>query len=254
MNNLPTYILMPSRRHERKEMYVQYGPEFHLRPVFQFGAVPLIVPSMTEALPHLDHFLDMGAGLLLFEGKDVHPDRYGPTDQSREYVRSSDVNRDAVEFYLAEAAFKRGMPVFGICRGSHLMNIVSGGDMWTDVHADRPEKSINHIDYENYHSYRHQVDIEPGTWLADLYDGAMQIPASSYHHQAVKTLAERFEPMAYCVDGVLEAFRDPSARFAVGVQFHPERMQGEHDGHTRIYEEFITAAHAYKQEKLTIGV
>ncbi len=255
-NNTPTFILLPSRRHERKEMYVQYGPEFHMRSLFQFGAVPLIVPSMPEVMPQLDYFLNMGAGLLLFEGKDIHPDRYQPSKQSRDYVRSTDVNRDAVEFYLTEAAFERDMPVLGICRGSHLMNIASGGDMWTDVHADRPDKSINHIDYENYHSYRHNIVIEPNTWLAEVYGdkSGLELPASSYHHQAVKTLANRFEPMAYCVDGVLEAFRDPSVPYAVGLQYHPERMQGEHEGHTRVYEAFVSAAHEYKQQRLTVGV
>lgn len=250
----PTYILLATRRHERKEMYVQYAAEFHMQVLFQYGVVPLIVPSMAEIEPSLDHFVEMASGLLIVEGKDVHPDRYNPPIESRDYVRSNDVNRDKVEFALTEAAYARNLPILGICRGGHIMNIAAGGDLWTDVHADRPDKSINHIDYENYHGYRHTIRIEPDTWLSETYQHTRELPVNSYHHQAVKTLAQRFEPMAYCTDGVLEAFRDPAARFAVGLQFHPERMQGEHAGHSRVYQEFVEAAKAYNREASRLRV
>ena len=56
---------------------------------------------------------------------------------------------------------------------------------------------------------------------------------NSYHHQGVKRLAERFVPMAFSPDGLVEGFYDPNAynpqegKFIVGLQFHPERMRLE---------------------------
>jgi hypothetical protein len=53
--------------------------------------------------------------------------------------------------------------------------------------------------------------------------------------QGVKRLAERFQPMAFAPDGLVEAFYDPDVynseegKFIVGLQFHPERMRHEHD-------------------------
>ena len=49
---------------------------------------------------------------------------------------------------------------------------------------------------------------------------------NSYHHQGIRRLAHRFEPMAYAEDGLVEGYFDPKADFLVGLQFHPERMLG----------------------------
>ena len=48
-------------------------------------------------------------------------------------------------------------------------------------------------------------------------------PVLSMHHQAVETLAPGLELVASAPDGVIEAFEETaSARWWVGVQFHPE--------------------------------
>ena len=50
-------------------------------------------------------------------------------------------------------------------------------------------------------------------------------PVLSMHHQAVETLAPDLVLSASSPDGVIEAFEETaSARWWVGVQFHPEWM------------------------------
>ena len=50
-------------------------------------------------------------------------------------------------------------------------------------------------------------------------------PVLSMHHQAVETLAPDLVMSASAPDGVIEAFEETaSARWWVGVQFHPEWM------------------------------
>ena len=61
---------------------------------------------------------------------------------------------------------------------------------------------------------------------------------NSYHHQGVRTLAKRFQPMAIAEDGLIEGFYDP---FIVGLQFHPERMISTYEGNKLVYTNFLEA-------------
>ena len=47
---------------------------------------------------------------------------------------------------------------------------------------------------------------------------------NSYHHQAVKRLADGLEVMAWSEDGLVEAVWKPDQRFLWAVQWHPEMM------------------------------
>lgn len=245
-------ILIPTRQYERKEMMVQFVGEYHLRLVLQHGLMPIMLPSMPEMMPYLEDELATAAGLLLMEGKDIDPTYYPHTAESLRWVRSTSPERDEIELKLLELALAQRIPIFGICRGSQLLNIACGGDLYTDVHNDRPERSVMHIDYDDYHNYRHGVNLVEGGRLARLY-GQASIPVNSYHHQSVKTLAPRFEPLAYAEDGVLEAFHDPTADFVLGLQFHPERMQSEHPAHVAIFGEFAAAVRRYEAQSKALS-
>ncbi|KAL6521538.1 hypothetical protein OROGR_018107 [Orobanche gracilis] len=87
----------------------------------------------------------------------------------------------------------------------------------------------------------------------------MEIWVNSYHHQGVKRLAQRFVPMAFAPDGLIEAFYDPDAynpeegKFIMGLQFHPERMRRsnsdefDYPGCPFAYKEFAKAVIAYQK-------
>jgi putative glutamine amidotransferase len=47
---------------------------------------------------------------------------------------------------------------------------------------------------------------------------------NSRHHQAVKAAAPGFRVVATAPDGIIEAIEDQSARFCLGVQWHPENF------------------------------
>ncbi|XP_048328024.2 putative glutamine amidotransferase GAT1_2.1 [Ziziphus jujuba] len=88
----------------------------------------------------------------------------------------------------------------------------------------------------------------------------MEIWVNSYHHQGVKRLAERFVPMAFTPDGLVEGFYDPDAynpeegKFIMGLQFHPERMRKpdseefDYPGCPSAYQEFVKAVIAYQKK------
>lgn len=92
------------------------------------------------------------------------------------------------------------------------------------------------MDYLNYDGHRHSINVIPNTplhdWFKDSFvDEKMEIMVNSYHHQGVKRLAQRFIPMAFAPDGLMEGFYDPDnyspedGKFIMGLQFHPERMR-----------------------------
>ena len=64
---------------------------------------------------------------------------------------------------------------------------------------------------------------------------------NSYHHQGIRDLAPRFQPMAFAKDGLIEGFYDPKEKFVVGLQFHPERMLEQPAGNWRIWKAFGAA-------------
>jgi putative glutamine amidotransferase len=64
---------------------------------------------------------------------------------------------------------------------------------------------------------------------------------NSRHHQAVQTVGSGLVVSATAPDGVIEAVEDPSKRFCVGVQWHPENFY--RTGEFRaLFEAFVTAA------------
>ncbi|XP_016557188.2 putative glutamine amidotransferase GAT1_2.1 isoform X4 [Capsicum annuum] len=105
-------------------------------------------------------------------------------------------------------------------------------------------EKVVHMNYDNYDGHRHVVKIVENTplhkWFKDSLleedDNKMEIWVNSYHHQGVKKLAQRFVPMAFANDGLIEGFYDPDTynpvegKFIMGLQFHPERMRGQDNG------------------------
>ena len=121
------------------------------------------------------------------------------------------------------------------------MNVACDGTLYLDLEKELTnklpeERRTRHIDYDNYDEHRHVVRIVENSplhsWFKDSLDGEnMEILVNSYHHQGVKKLAQRFVPMAFASDGLMEGFYDPDTynpeegKFIMGLQFHPERMR-----------------------------
>jgi putative glutamine amidotransferase len=69
----------------------------------------------------------------------------------------------------------------------------------------------------------HDVEIDSQSRLAEAV-GAETLPVNSIHHQAVKMVANSLRVTACASDGVIEGLEDPTRRFFLGVQWHPEEI------------------------------
>ena len=121
------------------------------------------------------------------------------------------------------AALDRGLPILGICRGMQEINVALGGDIHQKVYCepgydDHREDADDPVDEQYGES--HQVELVPGTWLAELM-GQPSIPVNSLHGQGIKTLARGW-PLAHAEDGLIEAIHAPAPLpFLLAVQWHP---------------------------------
>jgi len=184
-------------------------------------------------------------GLLLTGGGDVAPARYGEAPHPS--VVDIDLVRDEFEIGLIAEARKRKMPIFAICRGVQVLNVACGGTLVQDI-ATQVKGALEHkLEVPPHQSYAlaHEVWLDKDTLLARLMrerlSDADSCDVNSRHHQAIKQIATGFEVSATAPDGVIEAIEDPSSRFCLGVQWHPENFW--RTGEFRpLFEGFVEAA------------
>ena len=154
--------------------------------------------------------------LIVFTGgSDVWPELYGENPIWETHYNSA---RDIYEGEMFELADKHGIPKVGICRGAQFLCVKSGGKLIQDIGG-----------HEGGHKLRTNDD--------------RVIPCNSSHHQ-MQLPSKNAVPLAWCdgrrsdrylngdrenvdVDHEYEVVYYPNIN-AVGVQYHPEWMLGDH--------------------------
>ena len=184
------------------------------------GHLPVVIPRFgTDA--QFDAIVAKLDVLIMTGGEDIAPARYDAKCSPK--LGKVNMERDGFDFRLLAAARRRNLPVIGICRGCQLLNVAFGGTLWQDLPSEFPVKDVQHRDMF------HLIAIEPDSRLARV-TGVTNALVNSHHHQAVKDLAPGFRITARSPEGVVEAI-ECDAYPAIGVQFHPEKMQcDENDG------------------------
>jgi gamma-glutamyl-gamma-aminobutyrate hydrolase PuuD len=188
--------------------------------------------------------LDALDGLILSGGADVDPACYGAT----RHPATGDVQpeRDDFELRLARAAFARGLPTLGICRGVQVLNVAAGGTLIQHV-PDAAGDAVTHALPERDPRRRglidgHVVEAAAGSRVAAI--AGPRFVTGSRHHQAVGDVGDGLRVTARTPDGIVEALEaaDP-ARFVLGVQWHPESTLDDDGGISRaIFAALVRAA------------
>jgi putative glutamine amidotransferase len=215
-------------------------PADYVHAVERAGGRALLVPPSDDGL---DETLDALDGVIFSGGSDLDPETYG--EDAHPETFGVHPERDRAELALLERALERDMPVLGICRGSQVLNVALGGDL----HQHLPEV-VGHEEHKHNPPgvfADHDVTIEPGTKLAEVF-GAATTDVKSHHHQGFRRLGEGLIEAARAEDGSIEAVEDPDRRFALGVLWHPEA--GE-DG--KLFEELVAEAREYRASRSRPG-
>lgn len=152
-------------------------------------------------------------GLIVCGGVDVHPARYG---EAVDGAVNMDETRDAAEIALVEAFLKAGKPIFGICRGHQLLNVIFGGTL-----VQHLPNALEHSTVLAGRDIVHEVIAQKGSIAEKLYGESFTV--NSWHHQAVQDLADGFFVTLRADDGVIEGYEHEKLP-VFGVQWHPERM------------------------------
>ncbi len=206
----------------------------YVESVKKAGGIPVLLTFVNgadvgELLDHLD-------GLLLSGGPDMDPSFFGEEPHPR--LGAISPERDAFEAEICREALKREIPILGICRGCQLVNIIAGGTIVQDI-PSQVSGAIKHgQDAPRWHA-SHSARLRPGTKLAAII-GEETIRVNSYHHQSVKEIAPNWVVSAVAPDGVVEAIEDPSHRFRIGIQWHPECFY-EYTTFDNVFKTFIEA-------------
>ena len=195
------------------------------------GGRAVVIPPSEQGVEETLATLD---GVVFSGGADVDPSRYGAEHHPE--TDEPQARRDEGEMVLLQAALERDMPVLAICRGVQLLNVARGGDLvqhlpetvGNDLHKQTPGEFVEH-----------PVEIKEGSRLASIVGDRSEV--TSHHHQGLGRVGAGLVETAWAADGTLEAVEDPSLRFAVGVQWHPEESED-----AALFEALVDEARQYR--------
>ena len=180
--------------------------------------------ELEEATHGLDAFVLPGSP------RDVNPTLYKASTHAK--TAEADPDRERTDYFLLEHAFRAGKPVLAICYGMQLLNVYLGGTLVQDI-EDELGSTLQHEwrREEGQLEPHHRMRIEPGTLLSALVDGNEEVVVNSSHHQSVRDAGKGLCIAATAPDGVVEAVEwTGGPGWVVGVQWHPERMEGSGAG------------------------
>lgn len=209
-------------------------PLDYVEAVERAGGRPVLIPPSEDGV---DETLDMLDAIVFSGGADVDPTAYGA--DAHPETDAPQARRDAGELALLTAALERDMPTLAICRGFQLLNVARGGDLVQHL----PE-TLGHEDHRQVPGSfsEHAVEVKEGSRLASMV--GVSAAVTSHHHQGVGRLGDGLVETAWAKDGTIEGAEDPSRRFAVGVQWHPEAGQDD-----ALFTNLVEEARRYRAER-----
>ena len=192
--------------------------QYYFRQVVAAGGTPLLIPPVSDrdvlvnTLEHID-------GLLLSGGADINPLWTGEEPSPR--LGHINATRDLPELLITRLAYNRQIPILGICRGIQTLAVALDGKVTQDITA-----KIRHSQDADRNEKTHSVSLKADSILHDLYQSE-KILVNSFHHQAVSDPGKRFRITATAPDGIIEAIESREYKQVMGVQWHPECLEGD---------------------------
>ena len=207
--------------------------ENYFSAVVSAGGLPIALPHEPDMAVQYVKLID---GLIVTGGNfDINPHIFG-ANSKHSTVKTKDM-RTTFELALTKHAHMLDLPTFGICGGEQLMNVALGGSLIQHI-PDKFAHSLEHEQINPRHLAGHTVNIERSSSLYKITK-KLEMNVNSAHHQAVEKTASALKVNAFAPDGVIEGIEDPTKRWFIGVQWHPEFEIDP--GDSQIFKSFITA-------------
>lgn len=186
------------------------------------GAVVAVFPPGDASA--VEAYLPLFKGVVVTGGAfDIHPRHYGQAVEAR--IDDVDDDRTDLELKLARYCVAHNVPFLGICGGMQALAVALGGTLIQDIRTQRPD-ALQHEQPTSPDEPWHALEVVPP------YDQLIGPGANSTHHQAVDHPGP-FQVIARAPDGVIEAIALPDHPFCIGVQWHPEWLDG------RLFDAFV---------------
>jgi putative glutamine amidotransferase len=185
-----------------------------------FSSPPVLLPVPNNIVQARRLNAALRPDLLVLTGSNnIDPKSFGSD------VKLDDLapRRDEVERYLLDFSLAENIPVIGICRGFHFINVYLGGNLTLNLSGHPP--AVGH-------------DCE--------YEGK-KYRVNSFHNHGITAddLAEGLVPVARTTDGrLIEAYAatgrgKTSGKRILAVQWHPERPGADTHLFQRLVEKYI---------------
>lgn len=195
-----------------------FSPRSYVRAVHAAGARAVLLVADEGDARDPAPVLDRIDALVVSGGaSDVAPSCYGAP--AHPATGADEPVRDAFELALVRGAAERGLPVLGICRGMHLLNVAYGGTL-----VQHLPDAVGHDRHRKLPAgfADHEVRLATAS-LAARATGREREPVRSHHHQGVDRVGDGLVASGWATfDDTVEAIEDPGRAFVLGVLWHPE--------------------------------
>ena len=185
---------------------------------------------------------DLDGFVLPGSPSDVNPSEYGAAN--RGLSEPADLAREGTDRAILSHAFNVQKPVLAICYGCQLLNVYLGGTLIQDIHSEKGTPLAHRrkdVSPELTEDPLHEVRFTPESQLAKMAEGTDAVVNSS-HHQSIDKPGRQLRITGQAPDGIVESVEwTGDANWVIGVQWHPERMQGDALAH-RLFSDLISAA------------
>ena len=190
---------------------------------------------------------------------DVDPQKYGAT--RRVETANADAARDNVDELLLQDAFNMRKPLLGICYGLQTLNVWRTGTLVQHI-----ESSVVHARPEGTpktEQIMHEAVVESASRLGKIVRAVVKevggeriaVRVNSSHHQAVDIVGDGLRVVARSPkDDIIEAVEGTSKdQWAVGLQWHPERMVHDDAVSRAVFEALVAAAREWHERTRRVG-
>lgn len=174
-------------------------------------------------------------GVFFTGGEDISPSLFKDPKKEENMGEGINATRDISDYTLMSYCVQKDIPAFAVCRGEQMMGIVHGVTFIQDLPVYYQSKGVY---YDGLHRapvnawgrdyVRHDVTLLPvKSHLREIVGADKLENVSSWHHQAILSvegtdLIQTAETVDKGGVSIVEGIENPTKKFCVAVQFHPE--------------------------------